>query len=475
MLKLYRHNVNQICTTRLLYPEKGKPYLDNSKLTISALHQGPLESFAPQNQTPDVSHYFGLLISRVVSALNEDVCDPSSAGWPGRPLLTKDDKENILTTWNRLYAIAPFHTGGFYVPNGTSPEARQHVCNILRQDKTGIYHDLDISRLLVHFIGDKVHIAIGSGWEHAYHAPHWSVARMPAWLVPGTPDPRKLPITRTQQLEMRRTIYNYMRKECPEWVICFTYAESERFFEGLLRSHWSCRDAVEAGIGFLRRRWDSINIELAGLSFPLDKSGKLVFDVDMERYASWVDKNEDNGSQVAESSGAAAARAAATAAAAAIDRTNVADSSGPCIPSTQDIVVPEKTPQPSLPKTEVVQPQVTVPSTPALEEQLAEAISESSPSEIPGPPTSTVPEIFEAPEPTDNSTLSDAESPSCSSPPTPVDPEGPPSSPQKQKERGTAVGGWFGTITKKFSLKRSQGSRTPTLFRHKGSSEPIEI
>ena len=259
MLKLFQFEHGSICSTRRVVISGQFKYAFD-RLVTPPFDQGPLGKMDPPPACPTPLRYLSFLALRVDRAMTGSGVNPEMIGWPQKPIPTKEEVQAIKDTWRDLSRISIFHTGGWYMSKTLSQDAACRVLDAMTQLSTGIYHDLDISRILVKFKADeKLELIIPTGWEHAFHAPKWSAARMPWWLVPGYYDPRNLPITSEEKREMSRVIYKYMGQQDRKWVICYAYGQAERFFEGLLKTHWMCRDAVEAGIKVLEARWMDIH------------------------------------------------------------------------------------------------------------------------------------------------------------------------------------------------------------------------
>jgi hypothetical protein len=52
-----------------------------------------------------------------------------------------------------------------------------------------------------------------------------------------------------------------------QWIIGYVFGFPERWFEGCLSSHWMFRDAIEVGLGKLKKYWERRRPDIP---FPLE-------------------------------------------------------------------------------------------------------------------------------------------------------------------------------------------------------------
>lgn len=115
-----------------------------------------------------------------------------------------------------------------------------------------------------------------TGWEHSYRAPLWSCARMPLFLSPRPTTSE--PVTWERQAYLRNLMFFLMndKRMLPtswEWIVAYVYGVPERWFEGLMSSHWIFRDAVEEGLVKLKVYWEAWRPDIP---FPLEVGEKYI-------------------------------------------------------------------------------------------------------------------------------------------------------------------------------------------------------
>ncbi|KAI0034113.1 hypothetical protein K488DRAFT_46196 [Vararia minispora EC-137] len=251
--------------------------------------EGPLAHMSPQEASTSTHDYLLALSKRPERVF--DGSDPQAleagrkSGRPDARPLTSEDIVVIRDTWNRLGSLIPYHSGGFYIPGTLSPEARYMVYSVLQSKEYGVRHgDLSMFRIFVRWArpGDENSdaVLVIAGWEHAHRAPLWSCARMPPWLVPHV-HPYEL-LTWESQRDLRsfiiKMIANSAYPRAKEWIIANAYGETERWFEGMLSSHWEFRDTIEVLLVHLRTHWMH---ERPDVPFPLHVGGPYISRVDL--------------------------------------------------------------------------------------------------------------------------------------------------------------------------------------------------
>ncbi|KAJ3478639.1 hypothetical protein NLI96_g9616 [Meripilus lineatus] len=285
MLKLYRYNIGSICTTRKVHV-KGLPTRDNSGLSIPCFFQGPLASVPPLTACPVSLLYFQTLATQTQILMDIAERNPNAflSFWPSidPQALNQDERKAIRDTWTKLYDLATYHCLPVYATRPVvGQQAADYADKLFLKQSTGIYHDLDLPRLLVSFEGGNAKIIIGSGWEYSYHAPHWSVSRMPSWLIPEFSGPRMPPFTEQERLDICDSIYGHIQKESRDWIICYAFGIPNRYFEDCLKSFWTSRKSVERRLKLLEECWRRDH----PLPWPVTEQGTAV---NASHYAEWA-------------------------------------------------------------------------------------------------------------------------------------------------------------------------------------------
>lgn len=245
--------------------------------------EGPLATMEPQEALTSTHDYLLALSKRperVFGSTKDIDVSGRDTGWQDHKELSDMDVILLRDTWNRLGSLIPYHSGGFYIPGSLSPEARYTAYSVLQSKEFGIRHtDMQMSRFVVRWArpGDEqsdLTLAL-TGWEHAHRAPLWSCARMPPWLIPHI-HPYEL-ITWEGQRNVRHFIFQSIyhsdfipRDAAWEWIVAYVYGHTERWFEGLLGSHWAFRDSAEVLLVRLREHWLR---ERPDVPFPLEVGG----------------------------------------------------------------------------------------------------------------------------------------------------------------------------------------------------------
>ncbi|KAJ3478641.1 hypothetical protein NLI96_g9618 [Meripilus lineatus] len=286
MLKLYRYNVGSIYTTRMVL-KNGSTVRDNSGLSIPCYFQGPLASHPPRPACSIAYYYLRSMANHMRSLMDFADKDPEAflSFWPGMDpqAFNQEERKAIRDTWGKLYDLIPYHFQAAYVtPPVMGQRFSEYVKELFVKERTGIYHDLELPRLLVSFEGGNAKIIIGSGWEYSYHAPHWSVSRMPSWLVPEFSGPQMPPFTRKERRKICDSIYGHIQKESRDWILCYAFGIPNRYFEDCLKSSWTSRKFVERRLKLLEEYWQRDHY----YPFPVTEQGTVV---DIDHYVEWAE------------------------------------------------------------------------------------------------------------------------------------------------------------------------------------------
>ena len=241
--------------------------------------EGLLAHMEPQEGLTSTHDYLLSLAQRPERIFGgpTEVPGTRDTGWPGSAPLSDADVAAVRATWKRLRSLISYHSGGFYIPGSLSPEARFTAYSVLQSKEFGVRHwDMQMARFIVRWAcpGDVCSDATLAltGWECAARAPLWSCARMPPWLHPHLHPFER--ITWEGQRNVRQFIFHSIfhgdfipQARAWEWVVAYVYGATERWFEGLVGSHWGFRDATEVLLVRLRDHWLR---ERPDVPFPLD-------------------------------------------------------------------------------------------------------------------------------------------------------------------------------------------------------------
>ncbi|KAJ3478640.1 hypothetical protein NLI96_g9617 [Meripilus lineatus] len=280
MLKLYRYNIGSICTTREVF-KMGLPAKDNSRLSIPRYHQGRLASIPPLPASPTAASYLQSLANQMQILMRYAEKTPDKSYLHGMGPLTEEERKAICDTWAKLSDLVPYHCIPFYATKSlVGQPAADYATKLFLTERTGIHHDLDLPRLLVSFEGESVKIIVGSGWEYSYHAPHWSVSRMPSWLVPEYSGHWMPPFTKQERLDICDSIYEYIQKESRDWMLCYAFGIPNRYFEDCLKSFWTSRKSVERRLKLLEQFWCRNHF----FPFPITEQGSVIT---VDHYRQW--------------------------------------------------------------------------------------------------------------------------------------------------------------------------------------------
>ncbi|KII94916.1 hypothetical protein PLICRDRAFT_33746 [Plicaturopsis crispa FD-325 SS-3] len=283
LLKLYNEHSPMICTelrgtnvyTGPTLPGQVSPTNTQAPILLSPpFNQGPLSFLPPQPAIYRNDDYLSALAGRMHKVFRTDPRanrQGRKTGYPQARRLTDTDVERVLDTWARLGQLTAHHAGGFYVPGALSRNARQKSYEVLNSAAFGIVHtDMQMYRFIVRIDGSggsptDLQVSLATGWEHAFHGPLWSCARVPPWLLPR-PQPNE-PVHWEEQPRYREAIIGHLRARSPEsWFIAHVYGTAERRFENLVSQHWIFRDTSEVALVRLKRFWE---IQRPDIAFPL--------------------------------------------------------------------------------------------------------------------------------------------------------------------------------------------------------------
>ncbi|CAL1701207.1 unnamed protein product [Somion occarium] len=265
LLKLFNHRLASITTTVVPPNYSEDPDEPEPAYLLSRPFDAvPLLDRWPQPALKTTQDYLEALADRILWLFSEGkVNNPWSLGWPGKVSLSYEEKTAIRETWMRLRQLIPYYTGGKFIPRRFKGGAYELAVSLLSDQRGfGIVHtDLKMGRILVNFKDGVLQPLVITGWEHAHTAPLWSCARMPRWLLPDNWRLEPTPILEEDRVKMFHAFYNSIRdikgpKPGAHWVIAFALGQQERFFEGLIGSHWMFRDTVDVGIKMLKESWE---------------------------------------------------------------------------------------------------------------------------------------------------------------------------------------------------------------------------
>lgn len=259
----------------------GEPDPDNPVLLSKPFDQGPLKNMEPQQCTTTTHDYLLALADRIETIFTHSSeavkTEARDTGWRENALLTDLDIQRVRATWHRLASLIPYHTGGFFLPKNLSPQAYESALSVMQSREFGIVHtDMQMCRYIVRTVtrpnGElEVNSVTLTGWEHAYHAPLWSCARMPEFLLPSLSPNETLSWER--QRSYRLIFWMCMTNErlafkarAWQWAAAYVYGRTERWFENCLSSHWMFRDYIEVSLTKYKTYWESVKPDVP---FPI--------------------------------------------------------------------------------------------------------------------------------------------------------------------------------------------------------------
>ena len=254
--------------------QQSLPPIGTGPLLLSRpFNERPLDTMAPQGALSNNADYLTALCWRVERLFvnTENIrAEALDTGFAVNPPLTVEDAQQTRETFRRLTSLITHHIGGFYIPETLSRPAREEAYSILQNKTFGICHgDMQMYRFLVRFLPDAqgnlrspesdIDLVLCTGWEYSFHAPLWSCARMPLWLI-SRPILNE-PIPWSRQAELRSAIYDMMNQQdrierSREWIISHVYGRTERWFEGCVSAHWMYGRNIEANLVDLKKYWE---------------------------------------------------------------------------------------------------------------------------------------------------------------------------------------------------------------------------